>query len=73
MADAKAASRPPFRFIWVKSEERQARAMLFRTRQVFVRQCSRTSNALRAHRAKYGVTAPKNRAGIHRLMAASHG
>ena len=37
-AIAEAASRPTMRFVAVKTEEQQGRAMLFRTRQMFARQ-----------------------------------
>ena len=69
-AIAEAASRPTMRFVEVKSEESQARAMLFRTRQMFVRQRTQTINALRGHLAEHGVIAPKSRVGIVRLAAA---
>ena len=69
-AIAEAASRPTMRFVEVKSEESQARAMLFRTRQMFVRQRTQTINALRGHLAEHGVIAPKSRAGVARLTAA---
>ena len=36
-AIAEAASRPTMRFVAVKTEEQQARAMLFRTRNLLVR------------------------------------
>ena len=68
-AIAEAASRPTMRFVEVKSEGSQARAMLFRTRQMFVRQRTQTINALRGHLAEHGVIAPKSRAGVKRLAA----
>ena len=68
-AIAEAASRPTMRFVAVKSEESQARAMLFRTRQMFVRQRTQTINALRGHLAEHGVIAPQSRTGIKRLAA----
>ena len=55
-AIAEAASRPTMRFVAVKSEESQARAMLFRTRQMFVRQRTQTINALRGHKARLRMT-----------------
>ncbi len=52
-ADAEAicesASRPTMRFVAVKSEAQQARGMLFRTRDLLVRQRTQTINALRGH------------------------
>jgi transposase len=46
-AIAEAASRPTMRFVAVKTEEQQARAMLFRTRDLLVRQRTQLINALR--------------------------
>jgi len=46
---AEAASRPTMRFVAVKTEEQQARAMLFRTRDLLVRQRTQLINALRGH------------------------
>ena len=73
MADAEAiseaASRPTMRFVAVKSEASQARAMLFRSRQMFVRQRTQTINALRGHLAEHGVVAPRSRIGVKRLAA----
>ena len=63
MADAEAiceaAQRPAMRFVAVKTEEQQARGMLFRTRDLLVRQRTQTINALRGHLAEYGVVAPQ--------------
>lgn len=60
-AIAEAASRPTMRFVEIKSEESQARAMIFRTRQMLVHQRTQSLNALRSHLAEYGVIAPKSR------------
>ena len=57
------------RFVAVKSEASQARAMLFRSRQMFVRQRTQTINALRGHLAEHGVVAPRSRIGVKRLAA----
>ena len=54
-AIAEAASRPTMRFVAVKSQEQQARAMLFRTRDLLVRQRTQLINALRGHLAEHGV------------------
>ena len=58
-AICEAAQRPTMRFVAVKTEEQQARGMLFRTRDLLVRQRTQTINALRGHLAEYGVTAPQ--------------
>ena len=44
-AIVEAASRPTMRFVALKSEAQQARAMLFRTRQMFIGQRTQTINA----------------------------
>ncbi len=71
-ADAicEAAQRPTMRFVAVKTEEQQARGMLFRTRDLLVRQRTQTINALRGHLAEYGVTAPQGPAHVCRLARA---
>ena len=61
-AICEAAQRPNMRFVAVKSEEQQASALVFRTRDLFVRQRTQTINALRGHMAEYGWVAPKGRA-----------
>jgi len=58
-AIAEAASRPTMRFVEPKSPRQQARAMVFRTRDLFVRQRTQTINALRAHLAEHGLIAPQ--------------
>ena len=67
-AIAEAASRPTMRFVAVKTEEKQAAGMAFRTRDLFVRQKTQTINALRGHLAEYGVVAPKGVAHLGRLL-----
>ena len=61
-AICEAAVRPSMRFVAVKGEAQQARAMLFRTRDLLVRQRTQTINALRGHLAEFGVIAPQGRA-----------
>ena len=58
-AIAEAASRPSMSFVAVKSAEKQARAVAFRTHQCFVRQRTQLINALRGHLAEFGLVAPK--------------
>ena len=48
-AICEAASRPTMRFVAVKTREQQSRGMLFRTRDLLVRQRTQTINALRGH------------------------
>lgn len=66
-AICEAAQRPTMRFVAAKSEEQQASALVFRTRDLFVRQRTQTINALRGHMAEYGWVAPQGRAHIARL------
>ncbi len=74
MADAEAiveaASRPTMRFVAVKSEEKQAAGLTFKTRDLLVRQRSETIAALRGHLAEYGLVAPQGVAQLLRLEAA---
>ncbi len=58
-AIAEAAIRPTMRFVAIKTEEQQARAMLFRTRDLLVRQRTQLINALRGHLAEHGIIAPQ--------------
>ncbi len=57
-------------FVAVKSAEQQARGMLFRTRDLLVRQRTQTINALRGHLAEFGVVAPQGPAHVIRLAQA---
>ncbi len=69
-AICEAAQRPTMRFVAVKTEEQQARGMLFRTRDLLVRQRTQTINALRGHLAEYGVIAPQGPAHVGQLARA---
>ena len=66
-AITEAARRPTMYFVAVKTEAQQARGMLFRTRDLLVRQRTQSINALRGHLAEYGVVAPQGRARIGQL------
>lgn len=57
------------RFVAVKSAERQASALVFRTRDLLVRQRTQAINALRSHLAEFGMIAPKGPANIAALAA----
>lgn len=72
-AIAEAASRPTMRFVAVKSAEKQALGMAFRTRDLLVRQRTQTINALRGHLAEFGIIAPVGAAHVERLRAAADG
>ena len=69
-AICEAASRPTMRFVAVKTEEQQARAMLFRTRDLLVRQRTQLINALRGHLSEHGVVAPQGPANLKELAEA---
>ena len=72
-AIAEAASRPTMRFVEVKSTKQQNRAMLFRTRNLWVKQRTQMVNALRGHMAEYGVIGPKSKAGLKKLKSVLNG
>lgn len=69
-AITEAASRPTMRFVAVKTEDQQARAMLFRTRDLLVGQRTQLINALRGHLAEHGIVAPQGRVNVKRLVEA---
>ena len=58
------------RFVVVKTEEQQARAMLFRTRDLLVRQRTQLINALRGHLSEHGVVAAQGQANVKVLEGA---
>jgi transposase len=62
-----AAQRPEKRFIEPKSEEQQARAVLFRARERLVRQRTELINALRGVLYEYGHTVPLGIGQIKRI------
>jgi transposase len=57
-AIAEASMRPTMRFVPVKTAEQQSRTMVFKTRDLLVRQRNQIVNALRGHLMEYGVVAP---------------
>ena len=58
-AICEAATRPSMRFVPVKSEAQQASAVVFRARDLLVRQRTQCINALRGHLAEYGYVVPQ--------------
>lgn len=62
-----AVRRPGMRFVAVKTEEQQAAGMIFRTRDLLVRQRTQLINALRGHLAEYGWVAPRGKAQVAML------
>lgn len=66
-AIAEAAMRPTMRTVAVKTSEQQARAMLFRTRDLLVGQRTQMVNALRGHLAEHGIVVGKGLGNVDRL------
>ncbi|ESY15374.1 IS110 family transposase [Mesorhizobium sp. LNJC394B00] len=69
-AICEAAQRPTMRFVAVKSEEQQAAAIVFRVRDLVVRQRTQTINAIRGHLAKFGMVAAQGLFHVAKLLAA---
>ena len=69
-AICEAASRPTMRFVAVKTADQQGRGMLFRVRDLLVRQRTQAINALRGHLAEFGVVAPQGPAHVRALARA---
>ena len=63
-----AAQRPEMRFVPPKTEEQQARAVLFRARERLVHQRTELSNALRAVLYEYGHAVPQGSVHLKRIV-----
>lgn len=59
--------RPTMRTVAVKTSEQQARAMLFRTRDLLVGQRTQMVNALRGHLAEHGIIVGRGLGNVERL------
>ena len=68
-AICEAALRPTMRFVPVKSEETQGAAMVFRVRELLIRQRTQAINALRGHLAEFGEIVPQGAAHASKLIA----
>lgn len=68
-AICEAAMRPTMRFVPVKSEETQGAAVVFRIRDLLIRQRTQVINALRGHLAEFGQVVPQGAANAARLIA----
>jgi transposase len=68
-AICEAAQRPSMRFVPVKSEEVQGAAVVFRVRELLIRQRTQAINALRGHLAEFGLVVPQGAANAARLIA----
>ena len=66
-AICEAVRRPNMRFVTVKSEEQQASALVFRTRDLLVKQRTQIINAIRSHLSEYGWVAPRGAASVNVL------
>jgi transposase len=68
-AICEASQRPTMRFVQVKSEASQAAAIVFRARDLLVRQRTQVINALRGHLAEFGFVVAKGPTHVGRLIA----
>jgi transposase len=68
-AICEAAQRPTMRFVAVKGEAAQADAVVFRARDLLVRQRTQAINALRGHLGEYGLVAAKGPGHVTKLVA----
>ncbi|WP_062212773.1 IS110 family transposase [Aureimonas sp. AU12] len=68
-AICEAVTRPTMRFVPIKTPDEQAACMVLKTRELFVRQRTQTSNAMRAHMAELGIIAATGMASIDKLIA----
>ena len=68
-AICEAASRPTMRFVAVKSKATQASGLVFRTRDILVRQRTQITNAVRGHLAEYGLVVPQGAGHFKKLVA----
>ncbi len=67
-AICEAAQRPSMRFVAVKDEEQQASGVVFRARDVLVRQRTQCINALRGHLTEYGWVVAKGATHVPSLI-----
>jgi transposase len=67
-AICEAVSRANMRFVPTKTPEQQSGLVLHRTRHLFIRQQTSVINAIRAHCAEFGITAPVGRRGVEELL-----
>src|SRR5215204_121319 len=65
----RSAKRPGMRFVPVKEEAQQANTVVFRARDLLVRQRTQGINVLRGHLAEYGHVVPQGPANVGSLVA----
>jgi transposase len=68
-AICEAVTRPTMRFVPIKSSAEQAAGMVLKTRDLFIRQRTQTTNALRSHMAEMGIVAATGMTSIAKLIA----
>jgi hypothetical protein len=68
-AICEAVLRPTMRFVPVKSAEQQANAMIYKVRELLVRQRTNLINALRSHLSEMGIIAAKGTGKLDDLIA----
>jgi transposase len=68
-AICEAAQRPTMRFVQPKSAEAQAAAVVFRTRDLLVRQRTQLINALRGHLGEFGIVVRQGPGNVDKLIA----
>lgn len=68
-AICEAAMRPTMRFVPVKREETQGAAMVFRVRELLIRQRTQAINALRGHLTEFGQIVPQGATNASKLIA----
>jgi transposase len=68
-AICEATQRPSMRFVPVKNEGQQANGVVFRVRDLLVRQRTQCINALRGHLAEYGYVFPQGITHVPTLIA----
>jgi transposase len=67
-AICEAVTRANMRFVPTKTPEQQSGLVLHRTRQLFIRQLTAVTNAIRGHLAEFGIVAPVGRNGVEELL-----
>jgi transposase len=67
-AICEAVTRPTMSFVAVKSVDQQAVLMLYKSRDLLIRQRTALINALRAHLSEYGIVTSKGPGGVTALM-----
>ncbi|MEP3296122.1 hypothetical protein [Tateyamaria sp.] len=68
-ATVEAALRPSMSIVAVKTKEQQAHVVLFRSRDLYLRQRTQRINAIHGRLAEYGVLLSSSRAGVARIVA----